>query len=82
MVNKVAYHNNFEKKFKKIDPSFKDEIKTQIIKIINNPEIGKPMRYVRKGTREVYIGPFRLSYKYEKKANTIVILAFYHKDEQ
>jgi hypothetical protein len=30
-------------------------------KIKDNPEIGKQMRYDKKGTREMYISPFRLS---------------------
>lgn len=38
------------------------------------------MRYARKGTREVYISPFRLSYKYEN--NVLTFLDLYHKDEQ
>jgi len=40
------------------------------------------MRYVRKGTRELYIGPFRLSYAYLKDENKIIFLDPYHKDEQ
>ncbi len=73
----------FEKTIKKIrDQDLKDKLKKQIEKIINNPEIGKPMKYARKGTREVYIPPFRLSYSYIKNENKIIFLALYHKDEQ
>ncbi|MDP2908089.1 MAG: type II toxin-antitoxin system RelE/ParE family toxin [Nanoarchaeota archaeon] len=73
----------FEKTIKKIrDQDLKDKLKKQIEKIINNPEIGKPMKYARKGTREVYIPPFRLSYSYLKNENKIIFLALYHKDEQ
>ncbi len=60
----------------------KEKIKKQIKKIIENPEIGKPMRYTRKGTREVYTGSFRLSYAYLKEENKILFLDLYHKDEQ
>ena len=49
---------------------------------MNNPEVGKPMKYVRKGTREVYIGSFRLSYAYINEENKIIFLDLYHKDEQ
>ena len=52
----------------------------QILKIINSPEIGKPMRYSRKGTREVYVLHFRLSYYYLD--DKIIFLDLYHKDEQ
>ncbi|MBU0460232.1 MAG: type II toxin-antitoxin system RelE/ParE family toxin [Nanoarchaeota archaeon] len=59
-----------------------DRIKKQIRKIIENPETGKPMRYTRKGTREVYVGSFRLSYAYLKEENKLIFLDLYHKDEQ
>ena len=73
----------FEKKFKKIkNKKKKTKVRKQIQKIINFPEVGKPMRNFRKETREVYIPPFRLSYLYLKEENKIVILDLYHKDEQ
>ena len=79
----VAYGTHFEKTIKKIrDAELKERIKAQIVKIINNPEIGKPMRYSRKQTREVYIPPFRLSYRYDKRRDTLVFLVLYHKDKQ
>jgi len=59
-----------------------DRIKKQIRKIIENPGIGKPMRYARKGTREIYIGSFRLSYAYLQEENKLIFLDIYHKDEQ
>jgi hypothetical protein len=40
------------------------------------------MRYTRKGTREVYIAPFRLAYEYLKIEDRIIFLKLYHKDEQ
>jgi len=80
-VVEVIFDLDFKKDFKKIkDSSIKQKIINQISKIKGNPEIGKPMRYGRKGTRELYIPPFRLSYKIEK--DTIFILALYHKDAQ
>ena len=53
-----------------------------ITKIINDPEIGKPMRFDRKGAREVYVPPFRLSYNYDKEQEILYLLEVYHKDEQ
>lgn len=80
MVN-VIFDPIFEKDFKKIkDKVLKERVIKQISKIRENPEIGKPMRYNRKGTRELYISPFRLSYKVEE--DIIYILALYHKDGQ
>ena len=80
---KVAYDGKFVKQIKKIkDQKLKKKVKKQIKKIIENPEIGKPMRFIRWGTREVYVKPFRLSYIYLKNEDKIVFLDFYHKDEQ
>jgi len=79
----VAYSSHVEKTIRKIqDASLKERVKARIKRIINDPESGKPMRWCRKNTREVYIPPFRLSYCYDKKNDTLVFLALYHKDEQ
>ena len=79
----VSFNPSFEKTINKIkDKRLKLKVKKQISRIINNPEIGKPMRFSRKGTREVYIAPFRLSYAYLKDEDKIIILDLYHKDAQ
>jgi len=79
----VAYHPHFEKTIRKIrDAPLKERVKQHILKIISDPAVGKPMRYARKDTREVYIPPLRLSYFYDREHDTIVFLALYHKDEQ
>lgn len=82
VIEKVDRDSNFEKIFSKLDNVLKEKVKKQIIKIIENPEIGKPMRFTRKGTREVYVKPFRLSYAYIPEENKIIFLDLYHKDEQ
>ena len=66
----VAYGASFERTIRKI------------LKIIDDPKIGKPMRYGRKQTREVYIPPFRLSYCYDERNDLLIFLDLYHKDEQ
>jgi len=78
---------HFDKKFAELfsklkDNILRDKIKKQIKKISENPEVGKPMRNVRKGTRELYIKPFRLSYSYNLKENLVYILDLYHKKKQ
>lgn len=79
----VEYDPNFERKIRKIrDQALKLRVKKQVIKILEDPEVGKPMRFSRKGTREVYISPFRLSYAYFKNENKLVFFELYHKDEQ
>ena len=78
----IKYDKNFKKILKKLDKSIKDRAKKQIIKIIDDPKIGKPMRNVRKGTREVYVKPYRLSYYFDEENDLIIFLDFYHKDKQ
>ena len=78
----VDYDPEFLRTFKKLDNNLKIRVEKALIKIIESPETGKPMRYTRKGTREVYISPFRLSYAYLPGENKIIILNLYHKDEQ
>ncbi len=83
MVTIIEKTDEFVRTIKKIrDNSVKEKIEKQIIKILENPETGKPMKYARKGTREVYVSPFRLSYAYIKEEDKIIFLDLYHKDEQ
>ena len=77
----------FDKKFAVIyskikEALLKEKIKKQIKKIIENPNIGKPMRNIRKGTRELYIKPYRLSYAYDINEQVVYILDLYHKKKQ
>lgn len=82
MLN-IDYRSEFLRKIKKIkNNALKERIKKQVAKIIEFPEIGKPMQFSRKGTRELHIRPFRVSYAYIKDENKIVFLDLYHKDEQ
>ena len=79
----VIFLDKFKKTFSKIkDNLLKNKIIKQIEKIKINPEVGKPLRNVRKGTRELHIKPFRLSYNYLKDKDLIYILDLYHKDNQ
>ena len=80
---KTAHDPNFVRAFSKIKhKGFQEQIIKVIEKIKKDPEVGKPMRFNRKGTREVYISPHRLSYAYLKEEDRIIFLDLYHKDEQ
>ena len=80
---RVVRKENYLKSVSKIkDGLVKRRIKKLIRKIIFYPEIGKPMVYSKFGTREVYLGSYRLSYIYIKEDELIVLLDFYHKGEQ
>ncbi len=79
----VVTSKKFQEVLKKIkDSLFREKVLKHVEKIKNNPEIGKLMKYYRKGTREVYIHPFRLSYAYNIPENAIYLFDLYHKDEQ
>jgi mRNA-degrading endonuclease RelE of RelBE toxin-antitoxin system len=75
----VIYTDKFEKEFKKSDSSIKEKAKKQIQKIIENPEIGKPLRYNLKGERTVYVWPFRIIYSFFD--NIIYFLRLEHRKE-
>jgi len=79
----VTFTEEFKVIFLNIkDSVLKQKILRQIEKIKTNPEVGKPMRYNRRGTRQLYIKPFRLSYKFFKDKNHVYILDLYHKKKQ
>lgn len=77
---RVRYSETFEKQMRKYDSKQRAEVLSRIIRLVGNPFAGKPMRNQRKGTRELYVGAFRLSYIYED--DVVKIVAVYHKDEQ
>ena len=79
----VCYSHNFAAILKKMkDIALKERVTKQIAKLLDTPEVGKPMRHARKRTRELYIPPFRLSYVYLKQEEKVVLLDIYHKDRQ
>lgn len=82
MVKAVRESKNWTKAYKGIDGSFKEQVDKLLKKIIEDPETGKPMKFGRKGTREVYVGPFRLSYAYVSQEDILYLLDLYHKDKQ
>ena len=81
MIKEVIRTESFLRRLKKLDKSYFKRMEKLIIKIIQNPEIGKPMRFDRKGTREVHVNPFRISYAYDKESDVLYFLDIYHKDE-
>lgn len=82
MVKKITKTPNFLRQLKKLDRSYYSRVEKIIIKIIENPKLGKPMMYARKGTRELHLPPFRLSYHYNEKLDILTLLDIYHKDKQ
>jgi addiction module RelE/StbE family toxin len=79
----IEHRPNFLRKIKKIKhKGVREHVENQVEKIIEDPEIGKPMRYSRKGTRELYVKPYRLAYAYFREEEKLIFIDVYHKDEQ
>lgn len=81
-IREVKESDNFKRAYQKLDNSIRIRLDKLLLKIIENPEFGKPMMYARKGTRELYVKPFRLSYCYDFNSQILYLLDFYHKDKQ
>ena len=78
MSTKIEYTKEFSDDIKKIkDKKIQNRIKKIIQKIIDDPEIGKPLKYELKGLRSVKLPPFRIIYEY--KDNTIILYKFEHR---
>lgn len=82
MAKEVIRAPGFMRSLKHLSKDYLERVEKLIIKILQNPEIGKPMRFGRKGTREVYLSPFRLSYSYDEAEDVLYLLEVYHKKEQ
>jgi len=79
----IYIYKKFTNIFSKLkDIPTKQKIIKQIKKISQNPNVGKPMKHDRKGTRELYISPFRLSYFYDSNKKIVYVLDIYHKKRQ
>ena len=81
-IESIRESDRFRKIFDRLDKTFQIRATKLIQKLVKNPNIGKPMKYGRKGTREVYLKPFRLSYTYCKNDRLITLLDLYHKKKQ
>jgi mRNA-degrading endonuclease RelE of RelBE toxin-antitoxin system len=79
-INRIVYTSKFEHEVKKVtDKKIKDRLEESIRRIIENPEIGKPLRYALKGERTIRISPFRLIYAIN--GDSIISLRFEHRSE-
>ena len=80
MVMTAVFTDAFERSVKKIkDASIKERVKDQVKEIISRPDIGKPLRFQRKGERSVRVPPFRIIYAVE--GNTVYFLDFDKRDK-
>jgi len=80
MVMNAVFTDSFERSVRKIkDASIKGRVKDQVKEIVSRPDIGKPLRFQRKGERSVRVPPFRIIYAVE--GNTVYFLDFDKRDK-
>ena len=80
-VERVVFSPHFErvlKKCKKKDHPLFIQLSHEIEKIINDPTVGKPLRYALKNRRRVHSGSFVLVYEFHGSA--LRFLDFDHHD--
>lgn len=79
---KIVFSPHFEDIIFKLDKKDKvllQKIENQLIKLLRDPMLGKPLRNVLRNRRRVHINPFVLVY--EINDNEILILDFDHHDK-
>jgi len=73
---KIILSNTIKNNIKRLNQFDRDKLEKQIKKIIENPNVGKPLKYKR-GERSLYIKPFRLIYAI--RSDEIILLKFGHR---
>ncbi len=76
MIIRITRSPSFLKQTKNLDSFTLERLKKQINKILENPNVGKPLRYKR-GERSLYIKPFRLIYAI--RGDEVILLKFGHR---
>lgn len=76
MARKVTRSPRFLKDTKHLDTFLLHRLEKQIQKILDDPYVGKPLRYTR-GERILYVKPFRLVYVV--RGDEIILLKFEHR---
>ena len=78
MINKITRSPTFIRQTKHLDKFLLGKLKKQINRILDKPDVGKPLRYIR-GERALYIKPFRLIYTVQ--GNELILLKFDHRQK-
>jgi mRNA-degrading endonuclease RelE of RelBE toxin-antitoxin system len=78
IIRYVVRTENFERELRRLkDSAFKERVKRQIEKILENPDAGKPLRFELKGERSLRIPPYRLIYAMQ--GTTLYLLRLEHR---
>ena len=73
---RIIPSKSFKKDVKRPNQFDRGKLEKQIKKIIENPKVGKPLKYKR-GERSLYLKPFRLVYVLRGKE--LILLKFDHR---
>ena len=80
VISQIVWSDKFKKEVSKIkDSKLKERLQNQIQKIVECPELGKPLRYDLKGERTIYVKPYRLIYAYQ--GAILYLLRFEHRKQ-
>lgn len=80
VISQIVWSDKFKKEVSKIkDSNLKERLQNQIQKIVEYPELGKPLRYDLKGERTIYVKPYRLIYAYQ--GTVLYLLRFEHRKQ-
>ncbi len=75
----ISYTYEFRRGIKKVrDKAMQIKVKKIVQKIIDNPDVGKPLRYELAGLRSVRVPPFRILY--ELSGDRLIFHTFEHRD--
>ncbi len=75
---KIIFSDTFKKDFKRIkNKSLRLRIIKQLKKLVDLPELGKPLKHELKSHRSIRIPPFRIIYRSDKES--IIINCFDHR---
>ena len=76
---RIIYTHEFRRGIRKVrDKAVQIKVKKIIEKIIDNPDVGKPLRYELEGLRSVRVPPFRILY--ELSGDCLIFHTFEHRD--
>ena len=79
-VDRIVYTSKFEHEVRTVvDKKVKERLEKDIKKIIEYPEIGKPISYAFNGDRTARILSFMLIYAI--KDNSLILLRFEHRGD-
>ncbi|VVB60531.1 ParE toxin of type II toxin-antitoxin system, parDE [uncultured archaeon] len=80
----IKFDEKIEQEFEKLkkkDKGLYTETMKKILRIVENPFLGKPLRNVLKGKYRVHIGHFVLIYEVDNEAHQIIIITLAHHDD-